>query len=156
MAYVSGVYLKVEFKWVSEWHPCLERIWTVSESWIWMSIRMVSVSGAYLNCIWKVVSEWVSKWHLCLERIRTVSWSWIWISIRMASVSGAYMNCIWKLCLNEYQNDIRVWSASDLYLKVESEWVSECHLCLEHIWTVSERLWTSLMVAFWLILSWKR
>ena len=35
----------------------------------------------------------------------------------MASVSGAYLYCIWKLSLNEHQNDIRVWSVSELYLE---------------------------------------
>ena len=108
---ISGLY----FEWVSEWPPCLGRIWTVFESWIWMSIRMESVSGAYLNYIWKLnlneyqngvrvwsvsklylkaVSEWVSGWNPCLERIWIVSECWIWMSIRMAPVSGAYLNCI--------------------------------------------------------------
>ena len=35
----------------------------------------------------------------------------------MASVSEVYM----KVVLNKYQNGIRVWSVSELYLKVESE-----------------------------------
>ena len=35
----------------SGWHMCLECIWTVSQSWVWMSIRMASASGAYLNCV---------------------------------------------------------------------------------------------------------
>ena len=39
------------------------------------------------------------------------------MSIRMASASGAYLNCIMMLNLNEYQNGIRVWSVSELYLK---------------------------------------
>ena len=39
----------------------------------------------------------------------------------MAFVSRAYLNCIWELILNEYQNGIRVWSVSELYLKVDSK-----------------------------------
>ena len=39
------------------------------------------------------------------------------MSIRMASVSGAYLNYIKKLNLNEYQDGIRIWSVSELYLK---------------------------------------
>ena len=27
------------------------------------------------------------------------------------------MYCIWRLILNEYQNDIHVWSVSELYLE---------------------------------------
>ena len=93
---ISVLYIKVESEWVSEWHPCLERIWTVSESCLWMSIRMASVSGAYLNCI--------KSWIWMSIRMASISGaylncikSWIWMSIRMASVSGAYLNCIWKL-----------------------------------------------------------
>ena len=43
------------------------------------------------------------------------------MSIRMASVSRAYLNYIKRLNLKEYQDGIRVWSVSELYLKVESE-----------------------------------
>ena len=45
------------------------------------------------------------------------------------------LNHICKLKPNEYQNGVRVWSVSDLnlYLKTESEWVSEWHSCLERI-----------------------
>ena len=50
----------------------------------------------------------------------------------MASVSGAYLNCIWKLNLNEYQNDIRVWSVSVLYLKLN---LNEYHDGI-HAWSV--------------------
>ena len=39
----------------------------------------------------------------------------------MASVSGAYLNYIKSSNLNEYQNDIRVWSASELYLGADVE-----------------------------------
>ena len=55
----------------------------------------------------------------------------------MASVPGAYLNCIWELILNEYQNGIRVWSIYELYLRIDSELVSEWHPCLERICTVS-------------------
>ena len=71
-----------------------------SMSWLYlnmylMSVRMTSVSGSYLNC----------TWNMC------------WMSVRMTSVSGLYPNYIWKLNLNEYQNGIRIWSVSELYLK---------------------------------------
>ena len=91
-----------------------------------------------------------------MDYIWLVSESWNWMSMRSASVSGVHLNCIWKLNLNEYQNGVHIWSVSELYLKIESEWVSEWHSCLEHIWTVSklesewisewhprlERIWT--------------
>ena len=82
----------------------------------WMSVRMTSVSGSYLNCTWNIY----------------------WMNVRMISIFGSYLNCIWKLNLNEYQNDIRVWSVSVLYLKTESKWVSEWHPYLKRIWTVSK------------------
>ena len=40
-------------------------------------------------------------------------------SVRVWSVSELYLNCIWELILNDYQNGILVWSISELYLKVE-------------------------------------
>ena len=43
------------------------------------------------------------------------------MSIKMESVSGAYLNCILGLILNDYQNGIRVWSVSKLYLGADSE-----------------------------------
>ena len=151
MASVSGAYLncilRISYEWLSEWHPCLERIWTVSDLEIWMSIRMASVSGAYPYYL-KDEFKWVSEWHPCLERICTVSEFEIWMSIRMASMSRAYLNYICKLYMNEHQNDICVWSVSKLYLKVGSKWVSEWHPFLERIWTVSEdRLWMSIRIA---------
>ena len=95
---VSKLYLKrFESEWVSRWHPCLERIWTVSESWIWMSVRMASMSGAYLNCIGKLtLNEYQNGIHVwsVSELYQKV---WIWMSIRMASMSGVYLNCIRKL-----------------------------------------------------------
>ena len=130
----------------------LDCIWEIC----WMNVRMASVYGAYLNCIWKlslneyqkgirvwsvselylrVESEWVSKWHPVLERMWTISWWWICMSIRLASVSEAYLNCIWEL--NEFQDCIRVWSVSELYLRAEFEWVTEWQPCLERICTVS-------------------
>ena len=36
-------------------------------------------------------------------------------------MSGAYLNCIFELKLDEYQNGIRVWSVSELYLRAETE-----------------------------------
>ena len=39
----------------------------------------------------------------------------------MASTSEAYLNCIKRLNLTEYQDGIRIWSVSELYLKDESE-----------------------------------
>ena len=35
----------------------------------------------------------------------------------MASVAGAYPICIRDLNWNDYHNDLRVWSVSDLYLQ---------------------------------------
>ena len=70
---ISELYLKVVFEWVSGWHPYLVRIWTVSESWIWMSIRMASVSGAYLNCIW-MSDRMTSDYGSYLDYIRKVCW----------------------------------------------------------------------------------
>ena len=150
MTFVSGVNLNlkliVESEWEIKWLPCLERIWSVSDSWnldkyqdgirIWCvselymkveflneyqdGIRIWCVSELYL----KVEFEWVSGWNSYLERIWTISESWIWMSIRMSSVSGVYLNCIWKLNLNEYQDGIRVWSVYELYQKLKSERVS--------------------------------
>ena len=52
----------------------------------------------------------------------------------MEFVSGTYLNCIWKLNLNEYQNDIRIWSVSELYLKAQlNEYPNGIR-----IWSVSE------------------
>ena len=67
------------------------------------------------------------------------------MSKRMASVSGAYLNRNYILVLNEYQNDCRVWSVSVLYLR--SEWATEKHLCMEHLWAgdkfrISDRMAT--------------
>ena len=142
---VSEMHLKVGSEWVSEWCSCLGRICIVSESWIWMSVRMASVSGVYLNYIWKldlneyhngirvwsvsklylkVGSEWVSEWHTCLERIWIVSEKLNLNEYQDDIRIGSYLNCSWKVVLNECQNGIRVWSVSELYLRVESEWVS--------------------------------
>ena len=64
-----------------------------------MSIRIVSVSGPYLNCIWELI---LNDHHngIC-----------IW------SVTELYL----EEALNEYHNGIRVWGVYELYLKVESE-----------------------------------
>ena len=43
------------------------------------------------------------------------------MSIMIESVPEAYLNCIVQLNLNEYQDGIRVWSVSELYLTAESE-----------------------------------
>ena len=107
---VSELYLKIKSEWVSEWRPCLEhiwivsvrcsewvsewrpsleRIWTVSKGWIWMSIRMASVSGAYPSCIMIVRSEWVIKWLPCLECIFYCIWN-LWILLMI------YVNLILK------------------------------------------------------------
>ena len=52
----------------------------------------------------------------------------------MASVSGAYMYCICELNLNEYQDGIRIWRVSELYLK---ETMNERQNGI-HVWSVSE------------------
>ena len=52
----------------------------------------------------------------------------------MASVSGAYLDCIKRLNLNEYQNDIRIYNVSELYLEaILNEYQNRLH-----IWSVSE------------------
>ena len=148
---VSVLYLKIESEWVSEWHPCLERIWTVSKGWFWMSIRMASVSGVYLNCIKRLEFEWVSEWRPCLERIWTVikglNLNEYHNGFRVWSVSELYQ----KLNLNEYQNGFRVWSVFELYQEAESEciwklgclsWSSRYLSCLVsgiNLWPEKER-----------------
>ena len=140
MTSVSGVYPYCKWD-LDRWHNDF-RVWTVSElevdSWIWMRNRMASVSwsvsslyliakvcmssgmtdvyGMYPCRILTWNSEWVSERRLCLERIWIVSRFGLWMSIWMASVSRAYPYYIWKLNLNEYQNGIRFWSVSALYL----------------------------------------
>ena len=39
-----------------------------------------------------------------------------WV-LRIISINGLYLTCFLKLNLNEYQNGVRVWSVSVLYLK---------------------------------------
>ena len=55
------------------------------------------------------------------------------MSITMASVFGAYLKCIMKLSLNEYQDGIRIWCVSELYLEV----VFEEYQNFIRIWSVS-------------------
>ena len=85
--------------------------------------------------------EWASKWYPCLACVWTVSGDSVCMSKRMASVSGAYLscNCIWTL--NEYQNDCRVWSVSVLYFN--SEWATEKHLCMGHLWAGDKFEWVT-------------
>ena len=110
MASVSGAYLNcilvLRSEWASEWHPCLERIYTC----IWKmnlneyqnGVRIWSVSELYL----KVESEWVSEWRPYLERIWKLnekkpvkdcfSWSCRWLSWLISGINlWPFINCWW-------------------------------------------------------------
>ena len=52
----------------------------------------------------------------------------------MTSVSGVYLNCILRLNLNEYQDDIRIWSVSVLYQTLNLNEYQDG----VRIWSVSE------------------